>query len=185
MNSRDLIAANRYAHALFDIARLTHQDEVIEAELESFSEALRKAPELEDFLLSPKFFIEQKRKLLQKIYQEREKDYYELLVNFFTLLLEKSRFNLIHEIAIQFKRIADEAQGQAIADIKSAVPLTAQAEKSLVQQIERLAGYKIEVRKEIDPALVGGVMVRVRNRVLDSTVKYKIEQMKKELLKRN
>ena len=183
--TKDLLAANRYAQALFEISRLMHCDDEIEAELDSFSAALKSSSELRDFFSNPHLRTDEKRKFLMKIYQEREKDYYEILVNFFTVLFEKNRFVLIHDIAVSFKRISDEAKGQAVADLRSAVPLAPKTEQEISDQIEKLAGYKIVVRKEIDPSLVGGVFVRVRNRVIDGTIKNRIENLKRELLKTN
>lgn len=180
---KDLLAADRYAAALFEIARFTHKDEEIEAELEAFSSALKRSPEIEKFLSNPQLNIEQKRNLLARIYQERNHEIYEVLLNFFMILFEKSRFNLIHEIAVSFKRIADEAQGQGVADIKTAFPLDAQSEATLISRMETIAGYKIAVKKEIDPTLIGGVVIRLKNKVFDGSVKHKIELLTKEMTK--
>ena len=178
---KDLLAANRYAGALFEIARMTHKDEEIEAELEASSSALKSSPELEKFLTNPQLSNEQKRSLLMRIYQERNHEIYEVLLNFFMILFEKQRFHLIHEIAVAFKRIADEAQGQGAAEISTAVPLDAHSEAVIVSQLERIAGYKITVKKEVDPALIGGVMIRVKNKVFDGSVKHKIGLLTKEM----
>lgn len=178
---KDLLVADRYAAALFEIARLIHQDEAIEAELENLSKALKNLPALEKTLSNPHFKTEQKRKFLQKLYQERKEPFYETLLDFFTLLFEKNRFELIHEIAVSFKRIADEAQGQGTAEIRSAVALDAAREAQIVSRLEKIAGYKIQVKKEIDPALVGGVVVKIKNKIIDGSVKNQIDGLKKEL----
>ena len=178
---KDLLAANRYAQALFEIARLLHKDEEIEAELDSFSEALKRSSEIEKFLADPRLKIGQKKKFLEKIYQERNHEIYEILLNFFMVLFEKNRFDLIHEIAVSFKRIADEAQGQGVAEIHTAAPLKSHEEEKIVARLEKMAGYKITVKEEVDPSLIGGLLVRVKNRVIDGTVKYQIELLKKEL----
>lgn len=180
---KDILAASRYAQALFDIVRMTHQDEETEAELDSFSDALKKSPEIEKFLNNPKLRTDEKRKFLLKLYQERKRDVYEIILNFYTILFEKNRFHLIHEITANFKRIADEAQGQGVAEIKSAVPLTAETESQIVSRLEKMAGYKIKVKKEVDPRLIGGVVLRVRNQVIDGSIKNKLDALKKELTK--
>ncbi len=180
---RDLVAATRYAQALFEIARGLHQDAEIEEELESLSQALKQSPQMEKFLNRPHIHRDEKRKLLQKIYQERRHEIYETLLDFFTLLFEKGRFGLIHEIAVSFKRIADEAQGQGIAELRSAVTLDAATEARIVSNLEKLAGYKITVKKEVDPTLIGGVVIRVKNKIIDGSIKHRIEVLKKELTK--
>lgn len=178
---KDLLVAERYARALFEIARTIHRDEEIEAELENLSSALKKDPSLERFFGNPSLKTEDKRKFLQKLYQERREEYYETLLDFFTILFKKDRFTLIHEISKSFKRIADEAQGQGTAEIRSAVPLKSEQVAILVNRLETIAGYKITVKKEIDPALVGGVVVKIKNKIIDGSVKFKIESLKKEL----
>ena len=176
-----MTAANRYAAALFEIAQITHADTEIEEELESFAVALKKSPLIEKFLNNPSFRLEEKRRFLGRIYQERVRDFYEVLLNFFTILLEKNRFNLIHEIAVEFKKIADEKRGIGAAEIRTAVPLESRLEQEIVSRLERIAGYKIRVKKEIDPALLGGVVVKIRNKVLDGSVRNRINLLKKEL----
>ena len=180
-SASSLQAAERYAMALFQIARLTHSDEEVEAELEHFSSALKSDAALEKFFLNPQVKTAEKRKILLKIYQERKSEIYEQLLNFFTLLFEKNRFDLIHEIAVSFKRIADEAQGQGTAEITSARALDPRAEGAIVAQLEKLAGYKIRVNRSVDPSLVGGVVVKIKNKVLDGSIKHKIDNLKKEL----
>ena len=122
-------------------------------------------------------------KFLQKIYQEKRHEVYGVLLNFFTLLLEKRRFHLIHEIAVTFKRIADEAQGQGVAEIRSAVELSADTQARLVSKLEKLAGYKITVKKEVDRSLIAGVVIRVKNKVIDGSIRHHLDHLKKELMR--
>ena len=178
---KDLLAASRYAQALFDISRLTHQDEEVGTELDSFSVALKKAPELEAFFKNPRLSLEQKRKFLMRIYQDRNHEIYEILLNFFMVLFEKQRFYLIHEISIDFKRIADLAKGQGTAEIKTAVPLDSQSEAEIVSRLERMAGYKIAVKKEVDPALIGGVVIKLKNKILDGSVRNRLHLLTEAL----
>jgi F-type H+-transporting ATPase subunit delta len=180
---KDLLAARRYALALFEIARETHQDETLEAELESLSAAMKADPSIERFLSNPGLELEDKKKFLGRLYQERNHEIYEILLNFFLVLFEKGRFYLIHDISTEFKRIADEAQGQGTAEIRSASALKPEAQRAIVSRLEAIAGYKITVKSIVDPALIGGVMVKVRNKIIDDTVANKIFTMKKALTK--
>ncbi len=180
---KDLLVADRYAQALFEIAREMHKDEEVEAELENLSAALKADRDLERSLGNPYFKTQDKRNFLHHLYQERKEAYNKVLLDFFTLLFQKNRFNLIHEIAVSFKRIADEAQGQGIAEIRSATALKPEVEKTIVSRLESLAGYKLTVKKEVDPTLIGGVVVKIKNKIIDGSVKYRIESIKKELTK--
>ena len=179
--TKDLLAAKRYAKALFDISRDLHKDEEVEAELESLSAGLKKDPSIERFLGHPGLKLDQKREFLLRIYQERNHDVYNVLLNFFLLLFEKNRFYLIHDIAVEFKRVADEAQGQGVAEIRTVEPLKPEALKAITQRLEKMAGYKITVKSILDPSLIGGVVVRVKNKVLDDSIATKIRNIRKEL----
>ena len=180
---KDLLAAQRYARALFEIAREMHKDEEIEAELETLSAAMKADPAIERFLSNPGLGLEDKKKFLGRLYQERKHEFYEILLHFFLVLFEKNRFYLIHDIAVEFKRVADEAQGQGVAEIRSAMALKSEAQQAIVNRLEKIAGYKITVKSVVDPALIGGVAVKVRNKVIDDTVSNKIQMIKKELTK--
>ena len=191
--TKDLLAAGRYAKALFEISRDLHKDEEIEAELEALSEALKKSPELLRFVSNPSLKLDDKKKLLGQLYQDTapkagltlsgEPKIHQILLNFFLLLFEKNRFFLIHDIAVEFKRIADEAQGQGVAEIRSAVALKPEAERTIVHRLEQIAGYKITVKKTVDPSLIGGVLIKVKNKIIDDTVFNKLNLFKKELTK--
>jgi F-type H+-transporting ATPase subunit delta len=181
IGASELLAAERYAEALFAVARLGHEDLEIQEELESFSAALKQSPELEGFFGNPYFDLPTKRRFLEKIYQKRMREVFGLMLNFFSLLLEKDRFHLIHEILESYKRVVDRERGMGVAEIQSAVPLDARSEKTLTERLERIAGYKIRVQKDVDPSLVGGVVVKIRNKIFDGSVKGRLESFKKEL----
>ena len=191
---KDLSAARRYAQALFDIARDLHRDDDVGSELDSLSAALIRMPEIEKFMENPSLKTEEKRRFFQRLYQKSpskadlpkaggETSVPELLLNFFTVLFEKNRFYLLHDIALEFKKIADQAKGQGTAEIHSAVTLKPEAQHQITQRLESLAGYKISVKNVVDSSLIGGVVVKIRNKVIDDSVTHKIQMIRKELMK--
>jgi F-type H+-transporting ATPase subunit delta len=180
---KDLLVAYRYAEALFEIARQIHKDEEVEAELEAFCTALKKSPEFEMFFKNPQLSLDQRKTFLMRIYQGRNHEIYTILLNFFMILFKKHRFYLIHEILVNFKKIADEELGQGVAQIRTAVPLDTQSERVLVSRLEKMAGYKITVQKEVDPSLIGGVVVKLKNKVFDGSIRHKINLLTKELMR--
>ncbi len=178
---KDLVAASRYAQAVFEIAYAAKEDQAVEDELQSFSQALKAAPELEAFLMNPSFSLAQKTASIAKIYPKAKSPSAKILASFLPTLLKKGRFPLIHEIADAYKRISDLAQGEAIADVTTAVPLAPAAEARLLPALEKAIGAKIVLRKKVDPALVGGITVRVRNKVFDGSVLGQLKRLKSEL----
>ena len=178
----DSVAAQRYARALFEIAKAAGHDQWVEDELVAFSGAIKGSEELKSFLENPRFGVEEKRKLLEKAAPKNGDPISRTLVKFYALLLQKNRFSLIHEIAVSFKRISDEAQNEATVEIRTAVPIGPETERGMVSRLEKMAGMKITVKKEVDPSLVGGVLVRMRNKVLDGSIRNKIQSLKRELV---
>ena len=175
---KDMLAAERYAQALFELVKATGDDADVEAQLVAFAAALKKDANLEEFFLNPSYSVEQKRQTIEKLYPKNE-----TLVRFFTVLLERNRFILIHEVAGCFKKIADRFQNEGTVQIQTAVPLSGASETAIVSKIQKLAGFKVTVKKEVDPKLIGGVVVRFYNKVLDGSVKNKIDNLRKELTK--
>ena len=178
----DLAAAQRYALALFELAAQTGHDQLVEDELAAFSKALKSSDELKSFLENPSVRVEEKQKLLARLYSKSTDPVYGALVKFYAVLLQKDRFSLIHEIAASFKRISDEAQNEAAVEIKTAVPLGAEAERAVVSRLEKMTGAKMTVKKEVDPSLVGGVLVQMKNKILDGSIHNKIQSLKRELV---
>ena len=178
----DSVAAQRYARALFEIAQAVGSDQRVEEELAAFSEAVQGSEELKSFLENPRFNVEEKRKLVDKLSPKGGDAISQTLVKFYALLLQKGRFSLIHEVAMSFKRISDEAKNEAAVEIKTAVPISAEAERAVVLRLEKMTGIKITVKKEVDPSIIGGVFVRMKNKILDGSVQNKIQSLKRELV---
>ena len=179
---KEFLAANRYAEALFEVARADKSDAEFTAELAAFVAVLKASPEIGRFLENPRFRIQEKKQLLAKVYGTDSKVRATLL-KFFSVLLERKRFFHIHEIEAAFKRIAAEANGEILVEIKTAVPLQAAQERAIVSRLEKISGAKISVKKEVDPKLLGGVVVKMKNKILDGSARGGIERLKKELTK--
>lgn len=182
--TKDLLAAHRYAAALFELAGEAGADEYVEAALESLSAALKADPAAERYLGNPSLDQAQKRRVLERIFPPQADGKIDaMLVKFVLLLFRKNRFYLIHDVARHFRKIADESQGQGVVEISSATPMDQAQRAAIVLRIERLSGKKMVVRSDVDASLLGGVIVKIGNRVIDDSVKTKISNFKKELTK--
>ena len=181
--TKDLLVSHRYAQAIFEIAREAGEDEYAEAALESLSAALKSAPAIERFLGNPALGPAEKKRIMGRLFEGKGSKLDEILVRFLLLLFGKNRFYLIHDIAVHFRKIADESQGQGVAEIRSAVPLSEAHRTAIVSRIERLSGKKMVVRAQVDASLLGGVVVKVGNKIMDDSVWTKIDHFKKELTK--
>ena len=86
-------------------------------------------------------------------------------------------------MALRFRKIADESQGQGVVEICSAVALSDMHRAAIVARLERVSGKKMQVRTQVDPSLLGGVIVKVGNKVIDDSARTKLGNFKKELAK--
>ena len=106
---QDTVAASRYAQALFEIARQMEQDQAVEDELQALSEALKNSPVLEKMMLNPSLTLDHKKKVVERLYaRQSSKDVAKLMTGFLAVLMEKSRFPLIHAVG---RAAAQDAQG--------------------------------------------------------------------------
>lgn len=178
-------SGSRYAKALFELAREARLDAEIEAALLELSQALQDAPQTQRLLTDPRLSLAQKREIFSRVLAHASAQASALLLNFLSVLFEKNRFHLIHDVALSFKTIADEAQGESVAVVRSARTLDAADEASLLTMLEKYTGTKVAMKKEVDASVLGGVEVRIGNRVIDGTVRGNLERLKEELLKRH
>lgn len=181
--TKDFLTAQRYAQALFELANEQREDEFVEAELEALSAALKASPETERFLGNPALSREQKRKVIERLFTGKKPAIEAVLVKFLLLLFDKHRFYLLHDVAASYRKIADESQGQGVVEIRSASPISDGQRAAIVSRMEKRTGKKMAVRSEVDARLLGGVIVKVGNKVLDDSVRTKIGNFKKELMK--
>lgn len=181
--TKDLLAAQRYAQALFELSHEQGEDEYVEAQLEALSASFKAEPGTERFLLNPALGKAEKRRIVQRLFAGSRPKADELLVKFLLLLFGKNRFYLIHDVAASFRSIADLSQGQGIVEIRSAAPLDEGRRSAIVSRMEKITGKKMVVRSQVDAAILGGVVVKVGNKVIDDSVRTKISDFRKELTK--
>ncbi|MCG3177148.1 MAG: ATP synthase subunit delta, sodium ion specific [Candidatus Omnitrophica bacterium] len=180
---RDVQVAERYARALFELAHQLGKDAAVEADLCAFAQAVRESDEVRRFLLNPYVKVEQKKQFVRTVWsKESDRQVASMLAGFVSVLLDKGRFALIQEIADLYKKIADASQGEGHAEVWTAAPLDADAEERIRKQVERYSGCKITLKKHIDPSILGGAVLKFRNKVFDGSVAGQLRRMKQELL---
>jgi F-type H+-transporting ATPase subunit delta len=174
--------AKRYARALLSVAREKKVVDKVEDELHGVAQAWAGSPELRSALGDPSRSREAKRKLLEKLFGGRVSD---VTLRFMGLLLEKKRFGLMADIAASYEELSDAAQGIARAKVTAFMPLDDAQRKALVQKLGKLIErQKIEVVETVDPSILGGVIVRVGDQVVDGSVRGRLRALRELLLVR-
>lgn len=167
--------AQRYAAALADVALEQGAAEPIRKNLDDFCAALEGSPDLVNSLISPGVARTDKQAVIEKIAARIGAG--RIFRNFLLVLSDNRRTGLLPEIAGAFHSVLLERMGIAEAQVTSAAELTAAQKKELSAAFERLTGKKVEARYSLDPALMGGAVVRIGSTVYDGSVREQLERM--------
>ena len=171
--------AEVYSRALFEVAQEHDVLDRVHDELGEFSDALEDEGnrDLRLFFFSPYFSSEEKRDAVAKVLTGAE----ERLVNFLELLAERHRMPALPRIRRAFERLWAEERKLLPVSVTAAVELDDELVKSIGERIEEQTGRTVELSSQVDPDVLGGLIVRVGNMVLDASVRNRLEQIRKQV----
>jgi F-type H+-transporting ATPase subunit delta len=171
--------AEVYARALFEAAKEHDVLDRVHDELGEFAEALGDDRELQVFLFSPYFSSDEKRDGVHKIVSDAD----ERTVNFLALLAERHRMPAVFRIKREFDALWADENRLLPVTVTSAVELDEGLVEEIGKRIQDQTGRKVELSANVDPEVLGGLMVRVGNKVLDGTVRNRLERLRKQVAK--
>jgi len=171
--------ARVYGGALFDVARESGKLDDIHEQLGEFADAVGENHDLQVFLFSPYFSSEEKREGISKAVSGAD----ERFLNFLELLAEKHRMPAIFRIRARFDELWAEENKRLEVKLTSAVELDKKVAAQVGKEIERQTDRKIDLETEVDPDVLGGLVLRVGNRVLDASIRTKLARLRKEVAK--
>ncbi len=169
--------ARVYAEALFGAAKDKGKLEEVHEQLDELVDALAGSRELQIFFFSPYFSSEEKREGIAKAISGAE----DVLTNFLELLAEKHRMPVIFRIRRRFDELWAEETKRLEVTLTSAVELDPDVVERVRSEIERQTDRTIELESEVDEGIIGGLVLRVGNMVLDASVRNKLERLRKEV----
>jgi len=169
--------ARVYGDALFDVAKEEDKVDEIRSELGEFADALESDRELQVFFFSPYFSSEEKRGGIQKAVTGASDEF----ENFLSLLAEKHRMPAIFRIRRHFDELWAEENKRLEVRVTSAIPLDESIVKRVGDEIERQTERKIDLEADVDEDILGGLVLRVGNMVLDASLRAKLDSLRKEV----
>jgi F-type H+-transporting ATPase subunit delta len=172
-------ASLQYATALADIALEQGAAEPVKKQLEDFGAAYAESPELRSVLSSPAVERTAKHGVIEKLAAGLGAS--RIVRNFLLVVVDNQRTHLLPEILQTFEDVIRQRQGVAEAEVTSAGELTARQKTQLQQTLERLTGRKIQAKYSLDPALLGGAVVRIGDTIYDGSVRNRLNQMRARL----
>jgi len=172
-------ASLRYANALADIALAQGAAEPTSKQLHQFGAAFAQSAELRTFLASPAVSVEAKHAVIEKIAGRVGAS--KIIRNFLFVLADHRRTSLIPEVIAAFHEVIRQRQGIAEAEISSAIELSAAQKKEMATTLAGLTGKKIEAKYALDPALLGGAVVRIGDTIYDGSLRSRLNEMRTRL----
>jgi F-type H+-transporting ATPase subunit delta len=170
--------ARKYATALFGLARKSGAEWTIWADLVVLRDALSQEPRFLEFLAAPQIPDDEKRTLVRTILQEVAQD---TVRDFVLFLVDKARTEHLPEIIRIFGQMWDEAQGIVEATITSAVPLESHERDRIIMRLERISGKTVRHHLEIDPDILGGVVIIIGGEIIDHSVRHDLMRLRDQL----
>jgi len=166
---RQTILAKRYAKALFAVSQEAGTSEAYREKLNVLGDFLEKYPEATDALTNLLYPMELKERVMKQLISEVQAD--QFMANFLNLVLQKKRADILPEIATQFQALVDADQNVSRGTVITASEITGDLQEKVQTTLENITGKKVILTTEIDPSIIGGILAKVGDLVMDGSIK--------------
>ena len=169
--------AQVYARSLFAVAREQDKIDELREQLGQFTDAMAEHREMAVFFFSPYFSSAEKQDALKRALEDADP----ALENFLKLLIENHRMPVIYRIRAAYERLWEQENRTLPVQITSAIALDEQTTESLGQTISERAGRNVKLAARVDPDILGGIIIRVGNSILDASIRTRLEQLRRHV----
>lgn len=169
--------AQVYARSLFEVAREQGRLVQLREQLAQFAAALTDSRELRVFFFSPYFSTVEKQDALDRLLTDADPAF----VNFLKLLIENHRMPVIFRARRAFEALWEKENRLLPVEITSAIELDDATTGSVAQRIGESTGRHVTLTTRVDPAIIGGIVVRVGNSILDASIRNRLEQLRRQV----
>jgi F-type H+-transporting ATPase subunit delta len=166
-----------YARSLFEVAQEQSKLDTVRDQLGAFADALDASRELQTFFFSPYFSTAEKSEGLDRAVTDADP----IVVNFLKLLIENHRTPAVFRLRREFDRLWQEENQLLPVQVTSAVALDQATVNQIGDRIAQQTGRKIELSASVEPEILGGIVVRVGNSILDASIRNRLEQLRKQV----
>ena len=169
--------AQVYARALFEVADERDVLDPVKEQLGQFADAMSANREMAIFFFSPYFSTEEKKDGLHRVIDGAEP----VFMNFLETLVERHRMPVIYRIRERYVQLWDRANKLLPVEITSAIELDDSTVAAISQRIGAQTGERIELTRTVDPEILGGIVLRVGNFILDASIRNSLNQLRKQV----
>ena len=167
-----------YANGILELARAEGEVERVEDELFSIAQALDKSAELRSSLTDPQLPVERKQAVIAELLGGRAS---ELTVGLVQFIVGQGRVSELPDIARALVEKAAESRSRALAEVRSAVPLDEDTIARLTAALSKATGKKVEVKVIVDESVIGGIVARVGDTVIDGSIARRMDSLRQAL----
>jgi F-type H+-transporting ATPase subunit delta len=169
--------AQVYARSLFEVAKEHDKLDVVRDQLGEIADAVAEQHDLQVFFFSPYFSTDEKVDGLQRALEDAD----EAVLNFLELLIEKHRMPALFRIRREFEALWEEENRLLPVQVTSAIELDESTVRQIGDAIGEQTGRRIELTSEVDPDILGGIVLRVGNSILDASIRNRLEKLRKQV----
>src|SRR5215210_5607891 len=171
--------ASVYARSLFEVAQEQGKLDDVRAQLGEFADTLDSNQEMQVFFFSPYFSTPEKDEGLDKVVTGADP----IVQNFLKLLIENHRMPTVFRVRRSFDELWREENKLLPVEVTSAIELDKQTVKQIGDRIGEETGQKIELSERVDPDILGGLVVRVGNSIIDSSIRARLDSLRRQVAK--
>ena len=169
--------AQVYARSLFEVAKEHDKLDVVREQLGEIADAIAENHDLQVFFFSPYFSSDEKVDGLKRALEDPD----EAVLNFLELLIEKHRMPALFRIRGEFEALWEEENRLLPVQVTSAIELDESTVRQIGDAIGEQTGRRIELTSEVDPDILGGIVLRVGNSILDASIRNRLEKLRKQV----
>jgi F-type H+-transporting ATPase subunit delta len=169
--------AQVYARSLFEVAQEHEKLDEVRDQIGQFADALGESRDLQTFFFSPYFSTEEKKEGLDTVLEGADST----VQNFLALLIENHRMPALFRVRREIDRMWQDVNKLLPVQITSAVELDDAVTKQIGEEIGRQTGRKVDLTSTVDPEVLGGIIVRVGNSILDASIRTRLERLRKQV----
>jgi ATP synthase F1 delta subunit len=167
--------ADVYARSLFEVAKEHDRLDAIREQLDQFAAALNDHRQMAVFFFSPYFSTEEKKDALKRSIEDADP----IFMNFLEALVERHRMPAVFRMRVAYQKLWDDENKRLPVQITSAVALDEETVQSIGDRISEQTGQTVELSSSVDPDLIGGIVLRVGNVILDASIRNRLNQLRK------
>jgi F-type H+-transporting ATPase subunit delta len=171
--------ATKYAQAMYELAAEKNMLDQVESELKLVESTIDTYSDLATLIYHPRVLVQAKKETIRKIFSQEIADF---VLKFLMLLVDKRRETALPTIIREYIRLANEARNIVEAEVTTALPLDCNQQIALSNKLGLVTGKTIVIKAKIDKTIIGGVVVKIGDKLIDGSVARQLELLKNALL---